>query len=61
MMLRNTTVWESKPGVAIIEVIVTDPPNVRVVMFSADLDVLEAHAEKCLQVAREMRRRKAAP
>ena len=58
MKLRDTSVWERAPGEAAVELVVTDPPQVRVVKLTADLDVLEEHANKCLQVAREMRRRK---
>jgi hypothetical protein len=61
MRLRDSQIWERASGDAVVELVVTDPPEVRVVKFTAALADLESHAEKCLQVAREMRRRKAAP
>lgn len=61
MKLRDSIVWERAPDEAAIELAVVDLAWVRVLKLTASLDVLEAHAEKCLQVAQEMRRRKGAP
>jgi len=57
---RRTSVWESAPGEAVVEVTMADAVEARTVMWTAEADDLEAHGEKCLLVAREMRRRQAA-
>ena len=61
MKYDSAAVWESRPGIAIVQVTISDKTESRTVVWSADADDLEVHAEKCLQVAREMRRRKGAP
>jgi len=61
MKLHDTNVWERASGDAAVELVVTEAPEVRVLRFTVSLDDLESHAEKCLQVAREMRRRKVTP
>ena len=59
MKYRRTNAWESTPGEAIVEIVIADQLEARVVIFSADASDLETHGEKCLLVAREMRRRQA--
>jgi hypothetical protein len=61
MKLVRSNVWERASGDAVVELVIAELSDGRVVKFTAALADLEAHAEKCLQVAREMRRRKAAP
>ena len=57
MKYRRTSVFESAPGEAIVEIVIADQLEARVVMFTAEADDLETHGEKCLLVAREMKRR----
>jgi hypothetical protein len=56
-----TNVWERASGEAVVEILIAEGSDGHVVKFIAAPADLEWHAEKCLQVAREMRRRKAAP
>ena len=64
MSYMRTNVWESTPGIAMVELTLCETKHGTVTNFlswKTDAEDLEVHAEKCLQVAREMRRRKGTP
>ena len=57
MKYRRTSVFERVPGEATVEIVIADQLESRVLMFYLDASDLETHGEKCLLVAREMKRR----
>jgi hypothetical protein len=60
MKYMRTSVWERILGEAVVEVTIGYARESRMVTWTANVDELEAHGEKCLLVAMEMRRRQAA-